>query len=109
MWALRRGRERIGNRERTAPLRAAGGTEAAERPAEHFLRRIAENGARRWIPDRDHAGLIGAYEAVAERHGDLSEASLLGAAEQATQIDLVDCHGHEIARNGDLPERAIEH
>src|SRR5262249_55317002 len=76
------GGKRTGNRERSAPLGAAGGADAAERPAQHLVRRVAENGAGGRVPDGDQAGLVDADEAVAERHRDLPEAPFLGATQE---------------------------
>ena len=79
-----------------------------ERLADHFLRLVAENRHCARIPDRDQAVLVGAHQAIAERHGDPLEAPFGDAAQQAAEVDLVERHGGEIGGDGDMPERGIE-
>ena len=84
------------------------GADPVERLADHVLGLVAENRHRARIPDRDQAVLIGADQAVAERHGDPLEAPFGDAAEQAAEVDLVERHGGEIGGDGQMPERGVE-
>ena len=85
------------------------GANQVERLADHFLRLVAEDRRRAGIPDRDQMVLVGADQAVAERHRDALEAALGDPAQHVAEIDFVERNGAEIDDDGDVEQRGIEH
>ena len=60
-----------------------GGANPFERLADHFRRVVAEDRSRAGIPHRDPVLVVGADQAVAERHRDALKAALGDAAQQS--------------------------
>ena len=72
--------------------------------ADHVAGLVAENrhGAR--VPQRDQAVAVGAYQTVAERHGDPLEAAFGDPAQQASKIDLVERHRGKVGGDGHVAD-----